>query len=165
MMRSTLLTVLLSLGLFVFAQTANAQRPSLGGLGTVCRSDADCRDVTFCNGAEVCAPGHPAAGRDGCMAGTPPCLSDETCNEARGVCELPCGARTRSDMDRDGDGHKSIECGGDDCDDNNAQRYPGNVEVCDARGLDEDCNYNTIGHLDRDGDGYTDAQCYNIRPR
>ena len=43
-------------------------------------------------------------------------------------------------------------CGGDDCDDGNANRYPGNVEVCDAEGVDEDCDPSTLGG-DLDGDG------------
>ena len=37
--------------------------------------------------------------------------------------------------DLDGDGHE-----GDDCDDFDARRAPGNPEISDAEGLDEDCN-------------------------
>nr|NIS36380.1 hypothetical protein [Actinomycetota bacterium]NIU22321.1 hypothetical protein [Actinomycetota bacterium]NIU70909.1 hypothetical protein [Actinomycetota bacterium]NIV58889.1 hypothetical protein [Actinomycetota bacterium]NIV90466.1 hypothetical protein [Actinomycetota bacterium] len=61
----------------------------------------------------------------------------------------------------DGDGSDRIACGGDDCDDDDADRYPGNPEVCDAAGRDEDCNPVTVGAIDRDGDGFVDAQCRN----
>jgi len=63
-------------------------------------------------------------------------------------------------VDADGDGHGAIPCG-DDCDDNDAQRYPGNTEVCDDREHDEDCDNSTYGHRDTDGDGEDDARCCN----
>ncbi len=44
--------------------------------------------------------------------------------------------------DKDGDGHSSVSCGGDDCDDNDKLRFPGNSEVCD--GKDNDCNSATL---------------------
>ena len=40
--------------------------------------------------------------------------------------------------DDDGDGRPSIACGGDDCDDTNANRRPGVAETCD--GVDDDCD-------------------------
>jgi len=61
--------------------------------------------------------------------------------------------------DADHDSHLSLACGGDDCDDHDANRYPGNLEVCDSH--DEDCNPNTFGTLDGDGDGYISAMCCN----
>lgn len=69
---------------------------------------------------------------------------------------------TRPARDADGDGHESLLCGGDDCDDADAAKYPGNVEVCDAYGYDEDCNDATYGLRDQDGDGYFDYRCFNI---
>lgn len=63
--------------------------------------------------------------------------------------------------DKDGDGSKSKACGGNDCDDNDVNRYPGNTEVCDKNNKDEDCNPATVGNKDRDGDGYIDANCCN----
>lgn len=41
--------------------------------------------------------------------------------------------------DNDGDGYTDASCGGDDCDDNDAQRNPGLTEVCDD-GRDNDCD-------------------------
>lgn len=67
----------------------------------------------------------------------------------------------RPERDGDGDGHESLAFGGDDCDDHDADRYPGNPERCDADGHDEDCNPRTFGARDSDGDGYPDATCCN----
>jgi hypothetical protein len=41
-------------------------------------------------------------------------------------------------VDRDGDGHDSATCGGDDCDDLAASRYPGAPELCNF--VDDDCD-------------------------
>lgn len=64
--------------------------------------------------------------------------------------------------DCDGDGHDAlVGCGGDDCDDGDPNRYPGNVEVCDASDHDEDCDSSTFGERDTDHDGYFDDKCCN----
>lgn len=63
--------------------------------------------------------------------------------------------------DRDGDGHRSVACGGADCDDTDPDRFPGNFEVCDDDDHDEDCNPATFGERDRDDDGAFDAACCN----
>lgn len=68
------------------------------------------------------------------------------------------------DFDMDGDGHNSLDCGGDDCDDYDVKRYPGNVELCDAVDRDEDCDYTTFGERDADGDGFWDDRCQNVYP-
>lgn len=73
----------------------------------------------------------------------------------QGVCGTP---------DWDGDGHDALWCGGDDCDDHDPDRYPGNVEVCDDSGRDEDCDGSTFGFRDADGDGYADHDCCNNEP-
>ncbi|NIS37211.1 MAG: hypothetical protein GWO04_47970, partial [Actinobacteria bacterium] len=65
------------------------------------------------------------------------------------------------DPDADGDGVDAIECGGRDCDDSDDQRYPGNTEVCDGAGVDEDCDAATFGFRDQDMDGFGDASCCN----
>jgi hypothetical protein len=73
-------------------------------------------------------------------------------------------------VDEDNDGHPSAVCGGDDCDDRNARRNPSAREVCDSRGIDEDCNPCTVanstlsgrgGDGDRDEDGFVDHNCFN----
>ena len=62
--------------------------------------------------------------------------------------------------DADGDGHRAAECGGDDCDDSDHNRFPGNSEVCDAL-HDEDCDLATVGTRDMDGDGFQSNACCN----
>ncbi len=64
--------------------------------------------------------------------------------------------------DYDGDGHKCIACGGDDCDDRDSNRFPGNPEVGDSLGHDEDCDPFTFGTNDGDGDGFISSKYYNI---
>jgi hypothetical protein len=41
--------------------------------------------------------------------------------------------------DADGDGHASIDCGGDDCDDQSKDIHPGAAETC-GDGVDQDCD-------------------------
>ena len=64
--------------------------------------------------------------------------------------------------DEDGDGFSAASCGGVDCDDSDAIRYPGAEEYCDALGVDEDCNPDTYGTLDRDFDGRVAMDCQNV---
>ena len=66
-----------------------------------------------------------------------------------------------NEQDRDGDGHRALRYGGDDCDDRDINRFPGNTEVCDSRHHDEDCDPNTFGYKDTDRDGETDHRCCN----
>jgi len=65
-------------------------------------------------------------------------------------------APTPTGQDRDGDGHPTPQ----DCDDNNAERFPGNSEIANDR--DEDCNPSTIGYRDADYDGFVDFRVSNI---
>ena len=66
--------------------------------------------------------------------------------------------------DRDDDGFISIACGGSDCDDSRADVSPVMGENCDAEGIDEDCNADTVGGAldDQDGDGFQSESCVNI---
>ena len=73
---------------------------------------------------------------------------------------MQTGPSCTTDADYDGDGEKSDACGGFDCDDNDLSRYPGNVEICDQYGRDEDCNDSTYGDKDYDGDRQIDAACF-----
>jgi len=62
--------------------------------------------------------------------------------------------------DLDGDGHASIACGGDDCDDEDATRFGHNAEICDPEGTDDDCDPGTLGP-DEDFDGHYALGCCN----
>lgn len=120
-----------------------------------CDSDDDCDDGLFCNGAEACdldAPGGAV-----CVSRAGPCVSGQSCEEDVDACVAMCVP-----PDRDGDGHIAVGCGGDDCDDADADRFPGNAELCDARAHDEDCDSSTFGFRDADGDGAADATCCNV---
>jgi len=115
----------------------------------VCTSDADCDDGVFCNGRERCAEGV-------CQPGDSPCVV--LCDEELDECDASCAMGG----DGDGDGHANVGCGGDDCDDSDPNRFPGNTELCDDDAHDEDCNDSTVGGRDTDGDGYVDALCCNL---
>ncbi|MBK7152280.1 MAG: hypothetical protein IPL19_22810 [Sandaracinaceae bacterium] len=85
------------------------------------------------------------------------------CDEADLQCESDCVGPS----DADGDGHDAVVCGGDDCDDSDPERFPGNIEVCDGgprTRRDEDCDPMTLGNLDADGDGDVAAACCNPSP-
>jgi hypothetical protein len=128
---------------------------SIGGDAgaTPCSTNADCDDGLPCNGEEVCSEAF-------CVQGSPLLCDDgmactrDRCIDSRGGC-------VHDPEDLDGDGAASTDCGGDDCDDTDPNRYPGNTEVCDALGRDEDCDPETVGERDADGDGSIDARCCN----
>ncbi len=111
-----------------------------------CTVNSQCDDGLFCNGAERC---DVMLGL--CFAGTPPC---DECDEPTRTCDGGC-------VDADGDGRADIACGGDDCDDDDPNRFPGNPEVCDTEHHDEDCDPTTFGVRDDDGDGVAAASCCN----
>ena len=123
-----------------------------------CAADVDCSDGLVCNGMERCHLRPFPAGADscGCKASEPLiCAPGASCNEELNRCE---SCRT----DNDGDGHRSLDCMGDDCDDNDPNRFPGRQEVCDVADHDEDCDPTTYGQRDADGDQFFDAQCCNV---
>ena len=126
----------------------------------VCVSDAGCDDGLWCNGEESCRDGRCEAGRDVCLA-------TQRCDEDALTCRAMCfdAAGNPRVPDADGDGVDAIRCGGADCDDTDPNRFPGNTEVCDEEGHDEDCNPLTVGTRDFDGDGYVDAACINYDDR
>ena len=129
---------------------------------TRCVSDDDCSDGLFCDGVERCAPVDPRADSNGCLRAGPPCMPTQTCNEFQGRCDSVCDRAP----DADGDGHRAISCGGDDCDDADLNRFPGTGrEVCDPtqREHDEDCDpatYASSVTMDGDRDGDTDGDGY-----
>ncbi len=130
----------------LFAATALAQ--------DLCERDSDCDDGIFCNGVESCDPERPWADRRGCVYSQPVCTVG-LCNEAEGTCVTDC--QIIDDMD--GDGVASLACGGSDCDDSNADIFPGNTEICEPNNIDEDCDPSTVGDRDLDGDGFVDISC------
>jgi hypothetical protein len=112
-----------------------------------------CSDGVYCNGDETCS----ATGD--CIAATEPrCASGQTCSEVEDRCRTECDVSG----DADGDGADSSDCGGNDCDDGDARRFPGATEICDAADLDEDCDVGTFGERDSDGDTHPDALCCNV---
>ena len=122
-----------------------------------CEADSDCDDGLFCNGTELCISDAELADQFGCVRTNPPCLEGQRCledsEECVSVCPFP--------EDEDGDGYDSRRCGGSDCDDTDPTRSPGNPEVCDDEGKDEDCDPRTFGTRDADGDGFVDSLCCN----
>ncbi|MCZ7683146.1 MAG: hypothetical protein M5U28_31805 [Sandaracinaceae bacterium] len=107
--------------------------------GERCARDLDCDDGMFCDGEERCDPEDPDADGRGCVSGAPACGADP-CDEASRSCDTTCAT-----PDADGDGHAQLACAGDDCADDDADRFPGNSEVCDADDHDEDCDPGTFG--------------------
>lgn len=73
----------------------------------------------------------------------------------------PARTCAASERDCDRDGSNAVAHGGDDCNDTDPGRFPGNTEVADFNGHDEDCDARTFGMLDTDGDGETNAGVYN----
>jgi hypothetical protein len=84
-------------------------------------------------------------------------VAGDACTEACDETTRTCGGRC---LDVDGDGAFDVACGGTDCDDTDADVYPGATEVCDSEGRDEDCDPNTLGP-DADGDGEVSSACCN----
>lgn len=116
-----------------------------------CARHSECDDRNECNGTERCAED---SGSLRCQPGKDRCASNEDCVNRR--CVRRC-------YDRDGDGHKDMSCGGDDCNDRNGRVYAGNYESCNS--VDEDCDPCTVGTTDADRDGHVSSACSNPVPR
>jgi hypothetical protein len=142
------------------------------GLVSGCRIDHDCDDGVHCNGEETCDPQHPDADPlTRCVEGQAIVCDDgiactgDRCDEAHRQCSFDV-------PDQDGDGHGDATCRGiddtplgDDCDDRDGTRYPGNSEVCvpgtTSATRDEDCLDTSFGDRDIDRDGHEDQRCCN----
>jgi hypothetical protein len=92
-----------------------------------------CPAGTFCKLGAGCVQGDVCATTDQCVQklGGDACKANIFCDPATSVCMY-------ATLDKDGDGHPPVVCGGDDCDDSDPNVYPGAPEVCD--GKDNDCN-------------------------
>lgn len=161
---SLLALCLLGLGFVLDPAYADGSH-RLGTGPDFCHSDSDCDDGLFCNGREYCDLDSPAADIRGCAPHPRPCGSGQRCSERDDLCTNICRDASGREVtpDSDGDGHDAIICGGDDCDDRDANRYPGNFELCN--GHDEDCDPTTVGNKDSDGDGHIDSACFNLGPK
>jgi len=127
-----------------------------------CTRSEECDDGLFCNGREVCVEGRCAAGESSCDDGVV-CTID--------ACSTDLDLCTHLAPDLDGDGYGDSDCvdrrgvpTGEDCDDMDPMRAPGNVEVCDEDNRDEDCNLGTRGGRDEDSDGFESDECCNPVP-
>lgn len=135
----------------------------------MCKNDRECIDQDPCDGKRVCTQ---EDGLDtfnnynsvwGCKK-----VSERSCPEDR-VCQpnrsmqfgFQCVTQECVNPDKDRDGRNALACGGDDCNDDDAAAFPGNVEVCDNANHDEDCNPETFGNKDMDRDGHFDIRCCN----
>jgi hypothetical protein len=150
------ISVLFAMGVLSSAGCEPAEPTSDGGTGDTpiirCTSDAMCDDGAYCNGTERCADGVCAAGAIVTCDDGIECTVDR-CAEERRACVAAA-------PDEDGDGFGAVGCGdGDDCDDTDPTRFPGNVERCDD--VDDDCDPSTLGGFDFDADGFASNTCCN----
>ncbi|HSY21885.1 MAG TPA: hypothetical protein VK841_07215 [Polyangiaceae bacterium] len=101
--------------------------------------------------ASTHGPGSPPTTQDASARGGGPCRADSDCASqvpptappgcAAGRCDVLEGTCTFVALDRDGDGHAAADCAstngvpidvGDDCNDEDAELYPGHSENCSA---------------------------------
>jgi hypothetical protein len=108
-----------------------------------CDADEECGDRTlFCTRVR-CRPAEAGADAFGCVDLGSPCAPAEVCDEAGDTCggALDWCTQGREGCsaagDCDGDGAAAIECGGDDCADDDAGVRPGAEEACN--GADDTC--------------------------
>ena len=129
--------------------------------GPECRSDRECDDGLFCNGAETCSDGGACVPGEEVLCDDGVACTFDLCDDELDRCVF-------APPDEDGDGSGDAACVdgegnplGADCDDTDPLTFPGNPEVCDLEGHDEDCDPTTFGRRDVDGDGFFDAVCCN----
>lgn len=151
----------------VLAACSSGDQNTNEGTGSDCDDGESCTIDAIVNGVCTHSVG-PASGDTACPPGqfctlggcvkAPACATRADCEKA--WMDEPCRTNPRCDaassvcvfdpLDKDKDGHAPVVCGGDDCDDGNPSRAPGQDEVCD--GIDNDCD----GAVDRD------ASCSNL---
>lgn len=135
---------------------------STGGGDEPCGSDSDCDDGHTCTidachegaciytigpnaGTTACPPTQYCDIEDGCVD-SPACATTADCEtiwaadacKANIACDPVSSICSFTTLDKDSDGHPPQICGGDDCDDSDGERFPGNLETCDEK--DNDCD-------------------------
>lgn len=157
-----------------------------------CDSVQDCPedDGAFCNGVPACEVldaaegGASSDGKKVCV-NVQPCpetiVDDDgktvsfVCDEQLDTCDCdPRGVGKTAwycahgqemssethalDVDNDGENADT------DCDDSDGRRNHGETELCDAEGLDEDCDMRSVVQRDQDHDEHYDRSCLNFDP-
>ncbi len=111
------------------------------------------KQTGVCAGSrQVCAG---SAGLLGCNSGSYGANYETNETKCDGL-DNDCDGRV-DEVDIDGDGHRAISCGGDDCDDTDRLSYPGAAELC-GDFADNDCN-GVDDDRDFDQDGWIAVQC------
>ncbi|MSQ82844.1 MAG: hypothetical protein EXR77_08000 [Myxococcales bacterium] len=136
--------------------------------GTVCNDGNSCTQSDKCTSG-ICLGGPKLGCND-----NEPCTTD-SCDPKKGCVYTPlpdkdvcndnnactlnemcangkCAATIKTDADKDG--HLPTNCGGDDCNDNCATCFPGQIEVCDD--FDNDCKDGVDEGCDDDNDDWCD---------
>jgi hypothetical protein len=148
------------------ATTSGSTSDATSSSGIICSSASQCDDALACtvdacdadgvcahtvgpnSGPTACPPGTYCTVAQGCVD-APACATDEDCAEAWAddACKANPRCETASSvcvfdlLDKDGDDHAPIVCGGDDCNDDDGSVAPGANEACDA--VDNDCDGTT----------------------
>jgi hypothetical protein len=84
--------------------------------GQYCELPGGCTNYPACSTTQDCA---------NAWAGDV-CKTNIVCNAATSLCAF-------DPLDADHDGHPPLSCGGDDCDDSEAARFPGAPDLCDGK--------------------------------
>ena len=107
-----------------------------------CNVDHDNCDGQDANGCETSLTADTNCGKCGTT-----CSQDQTCRKTNDLwsCQDKCA-------DQDNDGHADVQCGGNDCDDNNSNVHPAANEICND--IDDNCNNSIDEGFDVDNDGY-----------
>ncbi|MBM4343315.1 MAG: putative metal-binding motif-containing protein [Deltaproteobacteria bacterium] len=132
--------------------------------GDACTQSDKCANGICLGGPKVgCNDGEPCT-TDGCdpkkgctVAALPdgdPCNDNNNCTIDEACGKGKCTPKGKKDAD--GDGHLPTSCGGDDCDDNCAACFPGQLEVCDD--FDNDCKGGVDDGCDDDNDDWCDSK-------
>ncbi len=133
-----------------------------GAVETCNGIDDDCNDTVDDMPPLTCGVGVCAVEVAACVEGQlQECLPAEPTEEPEATCDdgldNDCdgdadGADFDCCEDGDGDGYLDALCGGDDCDDADAEVHPGHREVC-GNDTDDDCDPATEDVVDADEDG------------